>query len=164
MAAAAAAAQRRCGRWPGSVRWASSSSSRPTGPRSDRLSAAVEAVHDRKLPPELRGRSNSVRYTLSLSDGIVLRLVCCFLLCSFHLFVLIFRLLKEFSIASYCFEIRSCFPIIHFFTADNKGVMQLIKGKLSIFFQVINISYCDFSTIFGLSGRQKVNYLHFIVD
>lgn len=47
-------------------RWASSDSSpdppKPDKKLSDRLSAAIDAVNDRKLPPELRGRSNAVRY------------------------------------------------------------------------------------------------------
>lgn len=31
---------------------------------TDRLSAVIDAVHDRKLPPELRGRRDFVRYSL----------------------------------------------------------------------------------------------------
>ncbi|XXG85332.1 hypothetical protein AAC387_Pa11g0428 [Persea americana] len=46
-------------------RWASSDSSpdppKPEKKLSDRLSAVIDAVNDRKLPPELRGRSNAVR-------------------------------------------------------------------------------------------------------
>ncbi|OMO81930.1 dnaJ subfamily C member 28-like protein [Corchorus capsularis] len=56
------------------LRWASSSSSRsssstPSNPSSskrekkitDRLSTVIDAVNDRKLPPELRGQRNAVR-------------------------------------------------------------------------------------------------------
>ncbi|GLT89873.1 hypothetical protein SLE2022_078350 [Rubroshorea leprosula] len=52
------------------LRWASSSSSSDSSNSSsskreekitDRLSAVIDAVNDRKLPPELRGQRNSVR-------------------------------------------------------------------------------------------------------
>lgn len=60
---------------PGGPRWASSSSSsssssspppnetssKPQKKITDRLSAVIDAVNDRKLPPELRGQRNSVR-------------------------------------------------------------------------------------------------------
>lgn len=50
------------------LRWASSSSSSETASEkpkkkvTDRLSGVIAAVNDRKLPPELRGQRNSVRY------------------------------------------------------------------------------------------------------
>ena len=47
-------------------RW-SSSSLKPDKMMNDRLSAVIDAITDYKLPPELRGRHNSVRL-LSLSD------------------------------------------------------------------------------------------------
>lgn len=51
------------------LRWASSSSSstetaasgKPNKKISDRLSGVIDAVNDRKLPPELRGQRNAVR-------------------------------------------------------------------------------------------------------
>ncbi|XP_076949411.1 uncharacterized protein LOC143622045 [Bidens hawaiensis] len=51
------------------VRWASSSSSefgesaarKPINKTSDRLSGVIDAVNDRKLPPELRGQRNDIR-------------------------------------------------------------------------------------------------------
>ncbi|XP_048225658.1 dnaJ homolog subfamily C member 28 isoform X2 [Ricinus communis] len=43
-------------------RWTSSSStSKPNKKMTDRLSTVIDAVNDRKLPPELRGQRNSVR-------------------------------------------------------------------------------------------------------
>lgn len=54
-------------------RSASSSSSSPIKPNKkasdDRLASVIDAVNDRKLPPELRGQRNNVRsvfYDLSL--------------------------------------------------------------------------------------------------
>ncbi|KAF2289826.1 hypothetical protein GH714_038839 [Hevea brasiliensis] len=46
-----------------SLRWNSSSysSSKPDKKITDRLSAVIDAVNDRKLPPELRGQRNAVR-------------------------------------------------------------------------------------------------------
>lgn len=39
----------------------SSSSKKPSGKIKDRLSSVIDAVNDRKLPPELRGQRNAVR-------------------------------------------------------------------------------------------------------
>ncbi|KAK9062855.1 hypothetical protein SSX86_020045 [Deinandra increscens subsp. villosa] len=49
-----------------SVRWASSCSSesgeaKPNKKTGDRLSGVIDAVNDRKLPPELRGQRNNIR-------------------------------------------------------------------------------------------------------
>ncbi|KDP29207.1 hypothetical protein JCGZ_16596 [Jatropha curcas] len=46
-------------RWTSSS--SSSSSSKPDKKITDRLSAVIDAVNDRKLPPQLRGQRNSVR-------------------------------------------------------------------------------------------------------
>lgn len=40
----------------------SSSSKKPKKDVNDRLSGVIDAVNDRKLPPELRGQRNAVRY------------------------------------------------------------------------------------------------------
>ncbi|KAK4766322.1 hypothetical protein SAY87_007964 [Trapa incisa] len=68
---AAGLMDRRGGRWASSSSSSSSSSStsqspdgtssKPQKKTTDRLSAVMDAVNDRKLPPELRGRRNSVR-------------------------------------------------------------------------------------------------------
>ncbi|GMP50166.1 hypothetical protein CsSME_00016893 [Camellia sinensis var. sinensis] len=45
------------------IRWASSSSEdspKPNKKITDRLSGVIDAVNDRKLPPELRGQRNAV--------------------------------------------------------------------------------------------------------
>ncbi|KAJ0087689.1 hypothetical protein Patl1_32294 [Pistacia atlantica] len=48
--------------WSRHGRWASSSSSKTENSKmSERLSGVIDAVNDRKLPPELRGQRNSVR-------------------------------------------------------------------------------------------------------
>ncbi|KAF5953930.1 hypothetical protein HYC85_006786 [Camellia sinensis] len=46
------------------IRWASSSSEaspKPNKKITDRLSGVIDAVNDRKLPPDLRGQRNAVR-------------------------------------------------------------------------------------------------------
>ncbi|KAJ8899712.1 hypothetical protein K2173_019411 [Erythroxylum novogranatense] len=54
---------------PSRPRCASSSCSKPTGKRiTDRLSSVIDAVNDRKLPPELRGQRNIVRSETDITN------------------------------------------------------------------------------------------------
>ena len=62
------------------VRWASSSSEgagetpvKPKKKMQDRLSGVIDAVNDRKLPPELRGQRNNIRYTMSSLSILIYR-------------------------------------------------------------------------------------------
>ncbi|CAL5387667.1 dnaJ homolog subfamily C member 28-like [Camellia sinensis] len=53
------------------IRWASSSSEdspKPNKKITDRLSGVIDAVNDRKLPPELRGQRNAVRSETDITN------------------------------------------------------------------------------------------------